>query len=254
VITRADLDEVWTPSEAREPVDLGIEVASQPHMIKMAVGFIVTSLLATIACGGGEQPAKVPDSPQPSSTSTPDTSATSAPPAPSATPVAAAPVAASSADTTAQAQPLLSDEQILQVVHVANQGEIEQAKLAKSKGQDPRTKKLAAMMITDHSAADHKTMALAKKSGGPTPSSTSVSLQNDAQNATAILETQSGADFDKGYVDTQVKEHQAVLGIIDRQLVPNAKDADVKAFITEVRAKVAMHLQHAQDLQTAMAK
>jgi putative membrane protein len=110
------------------------------------------------------------------------------------------------------------------------------------------------MMIQDHSDADHKAMALAKKLNGPTPSATGTSLESDAQNNTTTLESKMGADFDEGYVDTQVKEHRAVLDIIDRQLLPNAKDADVKAFVTGVRAKVVMHLHHAQELQAAIAK
>jgi putative membrane protein len=109
-------------------------------------------------------------------------------------------------------------------------------------------------MIKDHSEADHKAMALAKKLNGPTPSATSTSLESDAQNNTTTLASESGADFDKGYVDTQVKEHQAVLDLIDQQLLPNTKDANVKTFVTGVRAKVAMHLQHAKDLQAALAK
>jgi len=51
-----------------------------------------------------------------------------------------------------------------------------------------------------------------------------------------------------------VKEHQAVLDMIDQKLLPNAQDAEVKMFLTEVRGKVAMHLQHAQALQSKMQK
>jgi putative membrane protein len=222
------------------------------------IGFSVVSILATLACGGADQPAKTPDNTAtstPATTSGSDSSPMSRTPASSAARSDAAPVAAMPSDgTPPAAQPLLSDEQILQIVHTANEGEIAQAKLAKGKAQDARVKKLAAMMIQDHSAADHKTMALAKKLNGPTPSATGASLENDAQSNTTTLESESGADFDKGYVDTQVKEHQAVLDLIDQQLLPDAKDADVKTFVTGVRAKVAKHLHHAQELQAALAK
>jgi putative membrane protein len=235
----------------------GIDVAERTYMRTTFIGLSVVSILATVACGGTDQPAKTPDNaatPTSATASGSDSSPTLPAPASSAAPSDAAPVAATTADTTPAAQPLLSDDQILQVVHTANQGEIAQAKLAKGKAQDARVKKLAAMMIKDHTAADHKAMALAKKLNGPTPSATSTSLESDAQNNTTTLESESGADFDKGYVDTQVKEHQAVLDLIDQQLLPNAKDANVKTFVTGVRAKVAMHLQHARELQAAMAK
>jgi putative membrane protein len=216
------------------------------------IGLSVVSILATLGCGAADQPPKTPDT---ASMSTPPTSGPdSSPMSPPATPSAAAPAAATPSDKAPAAEPLLSDEQILEIVHTANQGEIAQAKLAKGRTQDARVKRLAAMMIEDHSVADHKAMALSKKLNGPTPSATRSSLESDAQNNTTILESKTGAEFDKGYVDTQVKEHQAVLDVIDQQLLPNAKDADVKTFVTGVRAKVAMHLHHAQELQAAITK
>jgi len=235
----------------------GIDVAERAYVRTTFIGLSVVSILATVACGGADQPAKTPDNaptPAPAAMSGSDSSPMSPAPASSAAPSDAAPVAATTPDSMPAAQPLLSDDQILQVVHTANQGEIAQAKLAEAKAKDARVKKFAAMMIQDHSAADHKAMALAKKLNGPTPSATSASLESDAQNNTTTLESETGADFDKGYVDTQVKEHQAVLDLIDQQLLPKAKDANVKTFVTDVRAKVAMHLHHAQELQAAMAK
>ena len=110
-------------------------------------------------------------------------------PASSAAPSDAAPAAATTSDSMPAAHPLLSDAQILQVVHTANHGEIAQAKLGEAKAKDARVKKPAAMMIKDHPAADHKAMALAKKLNGPTPSATSTSLESDAQNNTTTLES-----------------------------------------------------------------
>ncbi len=149
----------------------------------------------------------------------------------------------------------LTDAQILEIAHVANLGEIEQAKLAQTKAKDARVKGLAAMMIKDHKDADTKGTALAKKASlKPDASPTSSSLESDAKSTMDSLKSQTGADFDKSYVDAQIKEHQAVLDTIDQKLLPSAKNADVKAFLAEVRPKIAMHLQHSQDLQKKMAK
>jgi putative membrane protein len=215
----------------------------------VASGLTVAFLSALAACGG-DQPAKAPDNPAPASIvdASPVTSAPA--PAPSDT----APLAAVPSDTKRDAPSTLSDGQILQVVHTADQGEIEQARLATTKAKDARVRTLAVMMITDHSAADRKAMAIAKKLDGPMPSATSTSLESDAHNKTNTLESENGAEFDKDYVNIQIKEHQAVLDLIDQQLVPNAKDSKVKTFVNDVRTKVAMHLQHAQELQTALAK
>ncbi|HEX3344590.1 MAG TPA: DUF4142 domain-containing protein, partial [Polyangiaceae bacterium] len=149
----------------------------------------------------------------------------------------------------------LTDAEILAVAHTADQGEIAQARLAQRKSKDARVRALAAMMLRDHMAADAKGAAVARKEGLiPTPSETSSALESDANRATMMLRSQGGSTFDREYVDTQVKEHQAVLDMIDQKLVPDAQDAEVKTFLTEVRAKVAMHLRHAEELQTKMQK
>jgi putative membrane protein len=149
----------------------------------------------------------------------------------------------------------LSDDQIMRVVHGANAGEIEQAKLAQSRARDARVKKLAAMMVKDHTEADAKAMSVEKMvSLTPAPSPTSTALESDALTATRVLRSQTGAEFDRGYVDTQVKEHQAVLDTLDQKLIPAARNPEVKAYLAEVRSKVAMHLQHAQELQSALQK
>ncbi|MDP9034691.1 MAG: DUF4142 domain-containing protein [Myxococcota bacterium] len=232
---------------------------------------LVPSLLAVLVagCGGGnDQEAKAPENasasmPEASTSATAQTASDMGSTVTSnnmvdagGTPTGATGGGETTATNTDTAPAVtLTDSQILEITHVANVGEIEQAKLAQTKGKDARVKGLAAMMIKDHRDADTKGMALGKKASlKPDASPTSSSLESDAKSMTDSLKSQTGADFDKSYVDAQVKEHQAVLDTIDQKLLPSAKNADVKAFLTEVRPKIAMHLQHAQDLQKKMAK
>jgi putative membrane protein len=213
--------------------------------------------LALAVCGcGGDQPAKSPDT---SAAASQPPSSTDATPGTTPTDLVATPgdaaVPAGASTPPADATPALTDAQILQVLHTANTGEIEQAKLAHAKSKDVRVKTLAAMMLEDHSKADKKGMALAKKSGfAPEPSPVSTSLESDAGGNTSALKSDGAADFDKAYVDTQVKEHQAVLDLIDKQLIPSARNTDLAELLANVRTAVAMHLQHATELQTAMQK
>jgi putative membrane protein len=160
------------------------------------------------------------------------------------------------ADNTAgapEAQPMLTDNQILGFTHAANVGEIEQGRLAQTKAKDAKVKAFAAMMVKDHTDADNKGKALAKKANlKPEPSPATDSLKSGAEAATATLKSEMGADFDRGYVDTQVKEHQEVLDSLDQKLIPSATNVDLKTYLAEVRDAVAMHLQHAEDLQKKM--
>jgi putative membrane protein len=238
-------DECRMPARPIVLTSAGTGVASAAHMIKTRLLAILSSiLLATLLGCGGDQPAKSPDN---ASTNSANNGV------PAGAPEVG--IALDASAVPADGPIPLSDAQILQVVHTANLGEIEQAKLAQSKAKDAGVKKLAAMMLKDHTDADGKAIALAKgESLDLAPSSTNTSLESDAGSATSTLKSQSGVDFDKGYVDTQVKEHQAVLDMIDQKLIPNAKSAGVKAFLAKVRPTIAMHLQHAKDLQTMMQK
>jgi putative membrane protein len=217
------------------------------------------SLAVVLGACGHAQPAKSPDS-----MSTPVSNAAAAP-APadpaagiSTIPLSATPTAGSGmvADNTAgapEAQPTLTDNQILGFTHAANAGEIEQGRLAQRKAKDSKVKAFAAMMVKEHTDADNKGQALAKKANlKPEPSPTTESLKTGAEAATSTLKSEMGADFDRSYVDTQVKEHQDVLDTLDQKLIPSATNADLKTYLADVRAAVAMHLQHAEDLQKQM--
>jgi putative membrane protein len=220
--------------------------------------------LALAVCGcGGDQPAKSPETSAAESQPPANTDATLSvaqndmPTASvdASTPSDAPTAAGATTPPVGDSTPGLTDAQILQVLHTANAGEIEQAKIARAKSKDVRVKKLAAMMLDDHTKTDKKGVALAKKAGlTPEPSPVSTSLETDAGGNTTTLKSDGAADFDKAYVDTQVKEHQAVLDLVDKQLIPSARNADLSALLAEVRPAIAMHLMHATELQTAMQK
>lgn len=147
----------------------------------------------------------------------------------------------------------LTDDQILQVLHVANLGEIDQAKHEQAKGKDAKVKAFAAMMVKDHTAADTKGTELAKQAKlTPSDNPVSTQIKTDGDKTMEQLKAQTGADLDRAYMDAQVKEHQAVLDTIDTKLMPNAKDANLKAMLTEVRPKIEAHLKAAQDLQKTL--
>jgi putative membrane protein len=157
--------------------------------------------------------------------------------------------------SSASAPTAWTEGKILQVVHSANDGEIEQAKLARTKASDPRVKQFAAMMIRDHSAADDKTLAVAKQSASSfEPTSVSQSLEADVRGNTSTLSAQTGSEFDREYIETQISEHQAVLATIDNDLMPASQSGDVKNLLTAVRSKTIAHLQQAQDLAVAFQK
>lgn len=61
-----------------------------------------------------------------------------------------------------------------------------------------------------------------------------------------------GDQFDKAYIDAMVAGHEEALKLIDTQLMKTAKSEEVKKFLTDTRAAVEQHLEHAKKIQANM--
>jgi putative membrane protein len=147
----------------------------------------------------------------------------------------------------------LSDDQILYVLHAANLAEMDQARIAQKKGKNGRVKRFAAMMLKHHGEADAKGNEVAKKTNASlTPSETSHRLESDAKQVSSNIATPNGTDFDRVYIDGQVKEHRALLDAIDREFLPAVRSSDVKDLLQTVRARVESHLQEAEQIQKGL--
>jgi len=159
------------------------------------------------------------------------------------------------APAPAPASGALNDAQIAHIGVTANTIDVQAGNDAKSKATNAEVKQFAQRMITDHSAANQKATDLAKKLNvTPEDNSTSQQLNSDAQSFMQELSGKTGADYDKAYMDHEVAFHQQVLDALDKTLIPNTQNAELKDFLTQVRATVASHLQMAQQIQQKLGK
>lgn len=229
------------------------------------VSCAAAAFLVAAGCGGSSSndQAKAPPS-ESISAYTPPAAVPSGPATPDQSPLAASepprPSSQSRSNATAvgggPASPAvaLTDDQVLQALHSANAAEIEQGNLAKQRAQDSDVKDFAGTMVKDHTNAEKKGHEAAKKAHmSPAPSSVSTSLESNARQLTNAMSARTGADFDRAYIDAQVKQHQAVLDMIDTQLLPNAKAPEIKNLVQSVRPKIESHLKEAQQLQRKLA-
>ena len=155
---------------------------------------------------------------------------------------------------TASAQ-AINDAQIAAIVVTANQVDVDAGKLAQTKSSSKDVKQFAQQMITDHTAVNKQAVALAKKlKVKPEASDTQASLKKGAAENMSNLKKLKGAEFDKAYVDHEVAYHEQVLGAIDKVLIPNAKNAELKGLIEKVRPAIQAHLDHAKHLQASLGK
>jgi putative membrane protein len=153
----------------------------------------------------------------------------------------------------AQAQSGPNDAQIAAIVVAANQVDIDAGNFAKSRATSADVKAFAERMVTDHSGVLKSAVDLVTKlKVTPESNPTSESLTKGGTDNIAALTKLKGADFDKAYIDHEVTYHEAVLGAVDKTLIPNAKNAELKALLVKVRPAFVAHLDHARKIQAQL--
>jgi putative membrane protein len=150
---------------------------------------------------------------------------------------------------------VVNDSQILDVVKTADEGEIDAAKVAKSKAHDTRVKDFAASMIEEHKANEKEGKKIAKNNNLKAESNdVSKNLKDDTKSKIKDLKQYKGSAFDKAYIDQQVTMHQQLLNDLDQTYIPAAQNAELKSFLQDTRTHVQEHLSKAQELQSDLSK
>lgn len=155
----------------------------------------------------------------------------------------------------AQKQVQLSDPEIASVAVVANQIDISYAEIAIEKSKNKEIKEFATLMMTDHKAVIGQAVALVKKLGViPKDNAVSQSLLAASEKTKQELRTKKGKDFNKAYIDNEVAYHKAVIAAVRDLLIPQAKNAELKALLEAVLPALEIHLSHAEMVQHKFSK
>ena len=148
-----------------------------------------------------------------------------------------------------------TDAQIAAIVVSANQVDIDAGKLAASRSTNKEVKDFAQRMITDHTGVNKAATELVTKlEVKPEDNATSRGLKQGGDRTLVRLRALKGDEFDRTYVDNEVTYHQTVLDALDKTLIPNAKNGELKALLVKVRPAFVAHLEHARHLQTTLGK
>jgi putative membrane protein len=148
-----------------------------------------------------------------------------------------------------------NDAQIAAIVVTANQVDIDAGKLAETKGSNAEIKAFGKQMVTDHTGVNKQATDLVTKLGvKPEDNPTAQSLKQGGADNVKALKALKGAAFDKAYIDHEVTYHQAVLDAVDKTLIPNAQNAELKALLVKVRPAFVAHLEHAKKVQASLGK
>lgn len=148
----------------------------------------------------------------------------------------------------------LNDAQIAAIVVAANRVDIDAGQLAIQKSKHPEVKKFAERMIADHTAVNKAAVELVTKlKVTPAESDASKSLTIAGSETRTKLAKLEGAEFDRAYVDNEVAYHEAVIGVLKRQLIPAAANRELKDALVGAQPAFDAHLQHAKQIQATLA-
>jgi putative membrane protein len=123
--------------------------------------------------------------------------------------------------------------------------EVEVAKLAETKSQDPKVKAFAQRMVKDHGKANEELATLAKAKGWPVPSSL------DAEHKAVIekLRAKSGADFDAAYSQQMMGDHEKTIALFEGG--SKASDAELAAWVKATLPTLKEHRELTHSLPGA---
>jgi len=138
-----------------------------------------------------------------------------------------------------------SDAEIVAVIDAASYAERQLAREAVKRAKGVRVRQLAQRVLSDHDDARlERVERLASLSPAENP--TSADLKSNALSTVRTLEASSDQDFDRGYVDALAKQERRLLGLLDGELLPQAQNQDLRAFLQNVRTSVSSRLGTAE--------
>lgn len=136
--------------------------------------------------------------------------------------------------------------------------EVLSSKIAKTHATDPDIKMFAEMMIADHTKSTDELVALGgiskasletKMNAGPDGKwAANDLLDADHANELNSLNSKSNDDFNKTYINDQVKGHKDAVALLE-DYAKNGDNPKLKEFAAKILPTVKMHLAKAEGLQ-----
>ena len=146
-----------------------------------------------------------------------------------------------------------SDAPIAHIAYTAGNIDIKAAELALQTSKTDGVRAFVDDMVRDHKAVNDKALALAKKLNvTPEDNDTSKALTRQADEKYAELTKLSGSAFDKAYVDNEVAFHKAVIGALEKTLIPSTQNAELKSLLQTGIKIFKGHEQHAEKLASTL--
>jgi putative membrane protein len=139
------------------------------------------------------------------------------------------------------------DAKMMRDIAQSDLAEVQAGKLAASKASSAEVKKFAQHMVDDHGKHLSEARSMAKTKGVQLPSAPA----KKHQQAMKKLESASGAEFDKVFMQQMVKDHEDALKLV-QNTAKNAKDPQLKADAEKTAPVIEKHLEEAKRIAASL--
>jgi putative membrane protein len=156
--------------------------------------------------------------------------------------------AAKPSPTPAEAAPSMMDNTFFKDIALANMTEIQSGQEALNRSKDPLIRQLARHMIDDHTAAQNQLEKLAASKGVELPTELTSSDQTMVDN----LRMENGGDFNRDYVNDQVKAHEQAIAEVKKE-ANDGTDPDAKILAQQLLPTLEHHLEMAKQAQASLS-
>ncbi len=144
--------------------------------------------------------------------------------------------------SSANAGEKLDDATIFAIFDQANAVDIYIGRLGVKQGHSEEVRALGKMVATDHVTVQQMGRDLAKKLNIiPSPPDNDTSVTEQA-NTVTLLQSKSGKEFDKAYLQHEIAFHQTVIDALRGTLLPAIKNSEFKKLVNDVLPGFEHHL------------
>ena len=145
-----------------------------------------------------------------------------------------------------------TDANIVALLDEANMADSAAASIAATKGTSSEVREFARQMMRDHHQLRAQGAALAKKLNVTPAAPSDDPVMPMAQDETNTLNTTAkGKDFDKAYIDAEVKAHKAVLDLATKA-AGQTQNTELKNLIQKAAPVIQSHLTKAEAIQKSL--
>ncbi len=134
-----------------------------------------------------------------------------------------------------------ADRRFVEKAAESGMAEVQAAQLAQQKSTDPKIKDFAQRMITDHTQANQKLMALAQTKAVTPPTEISSKHQTEMTK----LQGLDGQKFDRAYLKGQIRDHEEAVKLFQKE-ASDGKDPQLQQFAQQTLPTLQQHLDMAK--------